>query len=318
MSAPVPLILDCDPGVDDALAILYAVRSPGCRLLACTTVRGNVDAATGALNALRVLEAAGAGDVPVAVGCDEWLLEPKSDARAVHGEDGLGNTFLPPPRGRPVDEHAVDVILRLTRQYPCEVVLVAVGPLTNLAVALAKDPELPRRVRRVVVMGGAARPPGNIGPVTEANIAHDPEAARAVFAAGWPLSMVGLDVTMRTLLGEQDAERLRASGDPVGVFAHRIVQHYMDFYRRVLGRRACALHDPLAVGVALDPSLVRTVRAYVEVETAGRFTRGMTVVDLRVLYNPELSVAEPNCDVCLEVEAERFLRTFLVRLGVRE
>lgn len=310
MSEPVPIILDCDPGVDDALAILFAVRSPGCRLLACTTVRGNVDAETGALNALRVLEAAGAGDVPVAVGCDRWLVEPPGDARLVHGEDGLGNTFLPPPRGRPVEEHAVDLIVRLTRERPGEVVLVAVGPLTNLAVALARDPQLPRRVREVVVMGGAARCPGNVGPVAEANVAHDPEAAAAVFAAGWRLTMVGLDVTMRAVLEEEDAQRLAASDDPAGRLAARIVPHYMEFYRRVFGRQACALHDPLAVAVALDRSLVRTVRARVEVETAGRFTRGMTVVDLRP-HAP----GEPNAEVCLEVEADRFKRRLLERLG---
>lgn len=315
MEPRTPILLDCDPGIDDALAILYAVRSPECELLGIGTVRGNVDAETGALNALRVLEVAGAGHVPVAVGCDAWLVEPKADARFVHGEDGLGNTFLPPPRGRPSGEHAVEMILRVTRERPGQVVLVAVGPLTNLAVALAEDPGLPRRVRQVVVMGGAARMPGNITPVAEANVAHDPEAARAVFAAGWPLTMVGLDVTMQALLHEEDAERLRASGDPVGAFAHRIVQFYMDFYRTILGRRACALHDPLAVAVALDPTLVRTVHTRVEVETAGRLTRGMTVVDLRGGRDRLPGAAEPNCAVCLEVDAGRFLQTFLARLG---
>ena len=317
MAERIPIILDVDTGIDDALAILYALRSPEAELLACGTVRGNVDAVTAAENTLRVLEVAGA-QVPVAVGCDQPLVEPKADARWVHGDDGLGNTNLPPPRGRPTGEHAVDQLLRLTRERPGEIVLVAVGPLTNLALAVAMDPQLPERVRQVVIMGGVAQPPGNIGPVTEANIAHDPEAARAVFAAGWPLTMVGLDVTMKTLLSHEDAERLGRSDDPVARFAYRISQYYLDRYTYFLGRRHCALHDPLAVAVALDPSLVRTVDAYVEVETEGRYTRGMTVADLRVRWNPEFTVAPPNCRVCLEVDAGRFLERFLQRLGAAD
>lgn len=314
---PVPLLLDCDPGIDDALAILLAARSPEARLVGITTVRGNVDARTGALNALRALEAAGLTGVLVAAGCDRWLVQPAADSRHVHGQDGLGNTFLPPPQGQPVPQHAVELLRELSRQYEGRLVVVAVGPLTNLAVALALDPDLPRRVARVVVMGGAARPPGNVTPVAEANVYHDPEAAQAVFSAPWPLTMVGLDVTMQVRLTAPQVEELARSGDPAGAFAARIVPFYMDYYAPILGQRACPLHDPLAVGVALDPTLVRTVPARLEVETSGRLTRGMTVVDLRPRTRASAQEAGATCRVCLEVDAPRFLERFLERLTSR-
>lgn len=304
-----------DTGIDDALAILFALRSPEARVIACGTVRGNVSSHQAAVNTLRVLEVAGHPSIPVAVGCDHPLIEPQSSAGWVHGDDGLGNTDQPEPAGKPTGEHAVDQMLRLTREHPGEITIVAVGPLTNLATALAKDPSFADRVGQVVIMGGTVAAPGNIGPVTEANIRHDPEAAKAVFAAGWPLTMIGLDVTMQTFLTEEMARHLADSNDPVARFAAEISDFYLSAYERFLGERKCALHDPLAVAAALDPSIVTTVKMYVEVETEGNHTRGMTVGDRRITVNKELSVANPNVDVALGVDASRFEGLLLDRLA---
>ncbi|HEY8449852.1 MAG TPA: nucleoside hydrolase, partial [Bacillota bacterium] len=267
---------------------------------------------------LRVLEAVGAAYVPVAVGCDRPLVGPPRDARAVHGHDGLGNARLPAPGRRPSAEHAVDQLLRVTRERPGEITIVALGPLTNLAVALAKDAGLVRRVRQVVVMGGALRPPGNVTAVAEANIAHDPEAAQAVLTAGWPLLLVSLDVTMRAVLSEERARCLATADDPAARLAWAILPHYFDVYRRVFGRRQCPLHDPLALACAFDRSLVVTRRARVEVELDGRLTRGMTVADLRAARDeaedgPERAGA--SVEVCLDVAAERFVELLMRRLG---
>lgn len=302
-----PVILDADTGIDDALAILYALRSPELDVLACGSVGGNVDARTAARNILRVLEIAGASHVPVAVGCDRPLAEPKKDARGVHGEDGLGNTHQPPPQRQPVNEHAVDQLLRLSHRYKDRLVIIALGPLTNLAVALAKDPALAGRIARVVVMGGAAAVPGNVTPVAEANIAHDPEAAHAVLNAGWPVLMVGLDVTMKTILTAEQAGRLATAPDPAARFAYDILQHYMDRYSVVFGRRQCPLHDPLTVACAWDRSIVQVDRFQVQVELQGRWTRGMTVVDWRTR-------GAGNVELCLQVDAHRFVGHFLDRL----
>lgn len=309
-----PILFDVDTGIDDALAILYALRSPEARVVACGTVRGNVSSDQAAVNTLRVLEVAGHPSIPVAVGCDHPLIEPQSSAGWVHGDDGLGNTEQPAPRGKPTGEHAVDQMLRLTREHPGEITIVAVGPLTNLATALAKDPSFAERVGRVVIMGGTVAAPGNIGPATEANIRHDPEAAKSVFAAGWPLTMVGLDVTMQTFLTAAMADELRRSDDEVARFAAEISDFYLGAYERFLGERKCALHDPLAVAAALNLPILTTEKMYVEVETEGNYTRGMTVGDRRILINPEMTVAEPNVDVALHVDAPKFERNLMDRL----
>lgn len=316
-AARVRLLLDADTGVDDALAILYLARSPEVELLGVGTVFGNIDAGTAAWNTLRALEAAGRTDVPVAVGAARPLLAPPVAATWVHGEDGLGNTFMPPPRGQPARESAAGQILRVTRAHPGEVVLCAVGPLTNLALALALDPGLPERVKRVVVMGGVVRRGGNTGPVQEANVWHDPEAARMVYRAGWPLTQVGLDVTMETFLTGEHLAALAAAGEAgngAAAFAARIVPHYLGVYQRFLGEAKCAMHDPLAAGVALDPSYVRCAELHVDVETGGGLTRGMTVADLRGLVAPALVREKPNVQVALEVDAGRFMADWMARI----
>lgn len=304
MTAPaLPVLLDVDTGIDDALALLLAVRSPELELVAVGTVSGNVTAELAAANTLRALEAVGAGDVPVAVGAGAPLVERRADAAWVHGEDGLGNTGLPAPLGSPSGETAVAQLLRLSQVHAGVLTVIAVGPLTNIALALALDPGLASRLARLVIMGGSARAGGNLGPWAEANIGHDPEAAAMTFAAAVPRTMIGLDVTSQTTLGDTDVTAFAGSRDPAGEFAARILPHYLDVYAGFSGQRRCAVHDALAVAVAARPELVTTCALPVRVETAGHFTRGMTVVDLR---HAPADAGEPVTDVALQVDGPAF------------
>ncbi|GGJ06743.1 ribosylpyrimidine nucleosidase [Alicyclobacillus cellulosilyticus] len=304
------IILDVDTGVDDALAVLYALASPRLEVLGLTTCFGNVDVDTATRNTLALVALSGR-DVPVYRGSEAPLLRPWSGPVPwIHGENGLGNAPVT-ASGRPAEEDAVHFIRRVVREHPHEVVLVPVARLTNVAKAFLFDPELPRLVRRVVVMGGAAFCPGNVTPVAEANIWGDPEAARIVFKSGAPVTMVGLDVTMRTLLVHEQLASMAAR--PYRALVQEAVRFYMHSYYAA-GRvpsLSCPLHDPLAVGVAEDPALCTVRRYAVDVETQGELTAGMTVVDARAD-----SAAEKNVDVCVDVDAPAFLQRFCAVLGM--
>ncbi|MBA2579103.1 MAG: nucleoside hydrolase [Euzebyaceae bacterium] len=310
-----PLLMDVDTGIDDALALLLAVRSPELRLVGAGAVAGNISVDLAARNTLRVLEVVGATDVLVAVGAAAPLLEERADAAWVHGSDGLGDSGQPHPAGKLSEESAVEQLLRLSHEHAGELVVVAVGPLTNIAMALRTDSTVVGRLARIVVMGGSARAGGNLAAWGEANIAHDPEAAAIVFEADVARTMIGLDVTMRSTLGEPDVQRLATSGDPAGTFAAQILPHYLAVYERWTGERRCPVHDALAVAVAAQPDLVAASELPVRVECAGRHTRGMTVVDLRgLLGGGALTVDGPRSAVALDVDAERFLDLLLERL----
>lgn len=302
------LILDMDVGVDDSVAILYLVGHPEVRIAALGSVHGNVEAPLAALNARRVLELCGLGDVPVAVGCWRPLAQELATAGWVHGDDGLGNTDQPAPRRGPTGEHAVAQLLRLAHEWPGAYDILATGPLTNLGAALVEDRELPGLVRSVVIMGGSADGVGNASPTGEANIWHDPEAAELVFNAGWPVTMVGLDVTMATRLEEPELGRIASSDTPQARFATAILQHYLGVYAPSFGgRRICPLHDPLAAGVAVDPGLVtRALQTPVHVTRDGA-TRGMTLVDRRPKYMEAEQRPGPFTRVALEVDSRRFV-----------
>lgn len=307
------LILDMDVGIDDAIAIAYLATRTDAEIVAIASVHGNVEAPLAAENALRVLETCGLDDVPVAVGAWRPLAQPLATAAWVHGEDGLGNTWQPAPRGHVSGEHGVDQLIRLAHERPGELDLVATGPLTNLGAALVMDRELPSLIRSVVVMGGAVHGIGNASPTAEANIVHDPEAAQLVFAAGWPVTMVGLDVTMETRLEPDDLDRLGAATTPHGRLVAAILDHYVDVYARAFGRRTCPLHDPLAAGIALDPALVTgSLEAEVRVELLGG-TRGMTIVDRRPWYRPPAAAAS-IVHVATEVDSRRFVDDLVGRL----
>jgi len=274
---PVPIILDCDPGHDDAVAIMLAAGCPSAELLGITTVAGNQTLERTTRNACVVATVAGI-DIPIAAGCDRPLLRQLRTAPEIHGDSGLDGPPPLEPTVAPIKRHAVELLVETVMGRPGEVVVVALGPLTNLALALRLEPRLASTVAQVVIMGGAAVLPGNVTPAAEFNIYVDPEAAAIVFDATWPLTMVGLDVTHQALCTRVVQERLVRTGAPGG-----FVGQLMDFYRSSNEREQRwadpPVHDPVAVAVAIDPSLCETRPATVRVETAGVATAGMTVVD---------------------------------------
>ena len=271
---PTSIILDCDPGIDDALAIAFAHGHPGIDLLGITTVAGNVGLAQTTANALAVCEYIGAAGTPVTAGCAGPLLRPARDARQVHGESGLGGAVLPPAVADPAPGHAIDYITETVRAAPGQITLVATGPLTNVALAIKREPRVADWVRQFVIMGGSAGR-GNVTPAAEYNIWADPEAAAAVFRAGWTVVVLGLDVTLRTGAGPAVLQRMRDLG-PLGT---ELLLPALEQYKSVSEPSGPAVHDVCAVAWVAQPGLFGLVPARVQVETAGQLTSGMTVAD---------------------------------------
>ena len=340
-----PLILDVDTGIDDSLALLYAAASPDAELVAVTCVSGNVDAQQVAQNTLAVLELAGRGDVEVALGREVPLVRPLVTTPETHGPRGLGYAELPPPAASLSQRHAVDVLIDEARRRPGELTLVTLGPLTNLAIAVLREPELPRLYRRYVLMGGAYRSPGNTAPTTEWNINVDPDAAKVVFSA-WTAAhnadpsiarpvALGLDVTEKAKIvpdhivalarragstpddslalagGEDPMHATRSvASNPIVRFVADALRFYMEFHSRYDGFYGAFIHDPLAVAAALDPTLIRTEALTVDIELSGTLTTGETVTDWRRVWKKP-----PNIDVAVEADAEAFLERFVERVG---
>ncbi|HEU5156413.1 MAG TPA: nucleoside hydrolase [Streptosporangiaceae bacterium] len=283
---PVKILLDCDTGIDDAITLLYLsalARTGEVELAAVGTVHGNVDPRTGALNTLRLFELTGVRDVPVAVGAARPMAQDVHYAADFHGVDGLGDTQMPAPKGEPTLASAPEQIVRLARERPGELTLLAIGPLTNLGVALLLEPRLPELIREVVIMGGAFDHPGNITTHAEANIWHDPEAADLVFNAGWPIVLVPLDATHPTAVDAAWLGRLSDGGTDVARFASGILDFYVRAYTPILGRRGCVIHDALAAMVSVDPGLGAYAVRPVHVELRGAHTRGATLWDARTV-----------------------------------
>lgn len=275
------LILDTDPGVDDALAIMYLAAQEDAEIVAVGSVHGNVAASVGALNALRVLELVGLNP-PVTVGAARPLAQPLQTAEFVHGEDGLGGHAGPLPKGSSVPGSAAEQIVRLARANPGELTLLALGPLTNVALAVLLEPELPALLRSVVVMGGAVTVPGNITPYADANFYHDPEAADLVLGAGFPdLTLVALDATEQARVGGEWMAALAEVRGSRADFANKLLDHYQKFYSNMFGEHSCTLHDPLAAAIALDQKLATYRTMPLGVELTGTHTRGQVVSDLR-------------------------------------
>jgi purine nucleosidase len=309
------MILDVDTGVDDAMAILFALNRPGIKLEALTTTFGNTDIDTATANTLRVIELAGRGDIPVARGPGRSLLRPfVGGAVHVHGGNGLGDVVLPEAKAQPVAEHASDLMIRMARENPGEITLCPVGPITNVAIALAKAPDVAPLFKEIVVMGSTIFHPGIQGiatPVADANFWNDPEAAQIVLRSGAKITLVGMDVTMKVLLTAPMREEIAASG-PVGATMMRIADFYVRAYERMHpGIAGCGLHDPLAVAIAQDKTLATTERMCVDVELSGALTRGATIADRRRNVSPE----RLNADVCLAVDGGRFSRLFVAALS---
>jgi purine nucleosidase len=319
------VVLDVDPGVDDALAILLALRSPELELVGITTVAGNVLVDQGTRNALAILEHAGDA-VPVYRGAERPLGGRLTTATYFHGSDGLGDLGIAPVRATPSATEAVTFLREVVRDDE-PVTIVALGPLTNLATACRVDADWPRRVHQVVAMCGAVTVPGNVTAVAEANCYADPEAAATVFGSGASVLMVSLDVTMRAALSRDRFKASRPGASAKGGAARvgrSLLEYYLDMAQRV-GSPAAALHDPLAVAVAAIPDLVTVRRLRVEVELDGTLTRGQTVAWLsgrqerltdRGDHDDVVGIdpVETNVDVALEVDGERFVDLFLERV----
>jgi purine nucleosidase len=318
----IPVLVDTDPGLDDALALLLAFRSPEWRVVAVTVVAGNVAVEIGYRNVARVLAAASPSSAPrVAIGAAGPRVGPLVTATHIHGDDGLGGlSALREASGEPrfpeasldgAAGDAVELLLECARRWPGELRVVTLGPLTNVAAALERDPEALRLVRDIVVMGGSVSVGGNVTSAAEFNVFVDPEAAACVLAAGLPLTMVPLDVTHQVVWPASRIARLAARTDRLGRFAHAVATAGLRV-GEAAGEPGLVMHDPLTVGVALDPTLVETVALPVAVETAGTLTRGMTVVDRRPITARRRIV--PTCHVALRVDAGRFLDLYEVRL----
>jgi purine nucleosidase len=254
------ILIDTDPGIDDAMAILVALHSPELEVVGVTSVFGNAVVEATTLNALRLVELEDHEAIPVARGASQPLAAAlEKPGGVVHGADGLGNVSLPLPKGKPLEIPAAQFIVETVRKYPGEVILLALGPLTNLALALRLDPGIARQVRQVVVMGGAARVPGNVSPLAEANIFHDPYAAAVVFGAGLPLVMVGLDVTMQVVMTRAYLEELGSGSSPTAGLLRAILPCYQQFHEETYGMGGDVFgHDPTVAAYLLAPKLFET------------------------------------------------------------
>jgi inosine-uridine nucleoside N-ribohydrolase len=303
---PTPVIIDCDPGHDDAMALLLAVASPELEISAVTTVAGNQTLEKVTANAIRVLDVAGAHAIPVAAGADRGLIHPARAAGEVHGETGLDGPDLPGPSREPERRHAIDLIAEQLRRRPHT--LIPIGPLTNIALLLAVHPELKPSIERIVLMGGAYGL-GNVSAAAEFNVWADPEAAHRVFTSGLDITMVGLDVTHRAMLSAARAEALRATGRAGAVVAD-LHAFYRRFHLDVYGHDDTPVHDALAVASVIDSELLITEALAVEIDITQGPCRGRTVVD-RLRRSP----GPANARVAVDVDAEGFIELLTSRIG---
>jgi len=306
-----PVIMDCDPGHDDALAILLAARHV--HVLAITTVAGNVDVERTTLNARRIVDLAGL-DAPIARGCARPLVQPPVHAPDIHGQTGLDGYEFPPPRAAVDERHAVEVLVDTIRARD-GVTIIATGPLTNLAVALRTAPDIAARIKEISLMGGSATF-GNRTPAAEFNIWFDPEAADIVFRSGVPLWMSGLNVTRQAGIDLAGIARIEALGKRTAGAMASLLRFYLDRQRERVGIASASLHDPCAVAILLEPAVVSWAPVHVSVELRGEHTRGMTVSDVRHLaeFNPAAAAggpprgAPPNARVAVGIAHSAFMR----------
>jgi len=322
-ATPKKIIIDTDPGTDDAMALMLALNSPELDVRALTVVPGNVTAQQGLENALRLISLANRCDIPVAGGAQHPLFQKLVTAEYWHGKNGLANIELPPSKCKADARYAADLIIEIVHAAPHEITLVPIGPLTNIALAAEKDPTIVPLVKEVILMGGSISG-GNVNAAAEANIANDPEAAQIVFQAGWPVTMVGLDVSNKTLFTKKELDALAETHGPISDFIAKIASFLIELSGR-FGWSGTAMYDPLAVGVTIDSTLVTAPAMHVDVETRGEFTRGETVanrqgyVERNVLHGDRYVIegvdkVEPNAKVCVDVDAKRFLEMFVARI----
>lgn len=292
------ILIDCDPGHDDAIAILLAAANPSIELVGITTVAGNAEVEKTTLNALKVLELAGA-KVPVAQGADRPLVRARETASDIHGETGLDGPLVPRPTQKPLPMHAVDFIIKKCLQAEEKITLVPTGPLTNIAMAIRKEPRILTRVEEIVFMGGGTF--GNWTPAAEFNIYVDAEAAKVVLESGVPLTMVGLDLTHQALATTEVQQQIAQIKNPVASFVLELLEFFTKTYRDTFGFDAAPIHDACCVAYCIDPSLFVTQKWRVDVETKGEFTYGMTVVDVHGVTG-----RKANAKVAMKLDRERF------------
>ena len=323
-AAPQRVVVDTDPGIDDAMAILLALNSPELKVEALTVVPGNVDAAQGLENALKIVSLAGRCDVVVAAGAQHPLNQKLITAEYWHGKKGLGGVALPAPTCKPDARFGPDLIIELVHKYPHQLTLIPIGPLTNIALAVSKDPGIISLVKDIVIMGGSITG-GNVDGAAEANIYNDPEAAQIVFNAGWTVTMIGSDVGERTLITRKDVTQLQAGQGPESQFIAKLADFYLTRSEKT-GYNGAAMYDPLAVATVIDPSLVTLQSMHVDVETRGEYTRGETVANRRgsdennVLIGDHYEIAgiinlKTNARVCTASDGDRFVRLFVNRIS---
>ena len=305
-----PVILDCDPGHDDAIALILALASPELKVLAVTTSAGNQTPDKTLNNALRILTLLGRDDIPVAAGAPKRLARELIIADNVHGESGLDGPTLPDPAFAPQAMTGLELMAKCLRESPEPVTLVPTGPLTNIALLLAAHPELKSKIGRIVLMGGAAGA-GNWTPAAEFNIYVDPEAAEIVFQSGIPVVMAGLDVTHRAQIMADDIERFRSVGNTVATTVAELLDFFMEYHKaEKWGFHGAPLHDPCTIAWLLKPEMFTTVHRWVGVETQGKYTQGMTVVDY---YS--LTGNKPNTTVMVDIDREAFVDFLAERLA---
>ena len=303
------VILDTDPGIDDALAFILLKAMPEISLQAITTTHGNTTVQKCTENALKLVELLGMENIPVAEGAHEPLVKTLSVAEETHGDTGLGHAVLPAPKIKPVASNAANLIIDIVNANPGEITILCIGPVTNLALALLKEPSLRKKIKNVVSMAGTIHYPGNATPSSEYNVFCDPEAFDILLRSGIDLTIVPLDVTYKCLFTKAHIERLKGAREDIRTFIDRATAFYMDFHLEYQGIEGCAINDPLAAAILLKPELVTMRDYYVNIELHGDFTTAKLSADHFVaLGNP------PNAQVAMEVDVEGFMDFFIERV----
>lgn len=293
------IILDCDPGHDDAIAILLAAGNPTIELVGITTVAGNAEVEKTTINALKVCEIAGIYDIPVLKGSGQPLVRKRETAPDIHGDSGMDGPVLPDPTRTVEEEHAVDFIIRKLMESDGDITLVPTGPLTNIAMAMRREPAILSKIQEIVIMGGGTF--GNWTPAAEFNIYVDAEAAKVVYESGVPITMMGLDLTHQALATEEVSERIAAIENPAAQFVSDLLVFFRKTYLEVFGFEHPPVHDVCCVAYCIDPSVVEAKKLRVDVETKGDLTYGMTLVDVHGVTG-----LEPNVNVALKLDHAKF------------
>lgn len=305
---PKRIIIDTDPGVDDAFTFLLALASPEVQLEALTTTQGNVTVEKATRNALSILELGRASHIPVVRGSVLPLVQPLRASAHVHGESGIGNAQLPFPQATPVQGHAVDYLIERVLAEPGAISIFPIGPMTNIAMAIRKEPAFANAVKELVIMGGAIQEAGNMTPLAEFNIYVDPHAAHIVFHSGIPITLIPLDVTHKCLLKQEHVDRLMKIKSPVTRFLKDAIDVYLKASIQ-LGYEGCALHDPLTLATIIAPDLLTLKEYYVDVDISGGISMGKTLADI---FNVTKKPA--NMKVAMDVRGKDFIELFLQRM----